>query len=173
MKVERIVDGHGMEGLRVWHSDTEVHDVPLAAIASWGELLGLNDEEALSAILNHEEPEPQTDDPDDQGWLGPYQALAETVTTEAVVEAASEGHVGLDAIPEDQAQTLSLMGQFGPDLVVAQTQALQENVQRGARARMKRPALPKQAKQAVKGIGQRVSEERNGFRQQFDPRQGR
>lgn len=110
----------------------EIHVVPVEAIASWGELLGLPDEEALAAIIAQHKPPVLTDHPEDQGWLAPYLALADAVRTGAEVARALAARVDTTGAQLD-ARVLSAMGAFGADVVIAHAEAIREGVQRTVR----------------------------------------
>lgn len=56
------------------HNDKSVHCIPVAAIATWGELLGLTDQdEIVETILNFDEPAGENT------WTGLYEALQENL----------------------------------------------------------------------------------------------
>lgn len=89
-----VVPGHkGVRFTEVSAMGTTVHDVPLAAIAAWRELLGIGDPvEALMAILHvrtHGEPPPDEDGV--TAWSGPHLLLrAREVARENAAEVAME-----------------------------------------------------------------------------------
>lgn len=161
---------HLEDDLLYFREGDEINVVPVEAIASWGELLGLSDEDALNAILSGYQPPVLTDHPDDQGWLAPYIALTEATSTRAAVERAVRQPV-LATDAQYDTNTLSLMGAFGPELVIAHAEAIQEDVQRTARRVQPLPAEAPidGADQIVTDLADLIAERRQAFRAAFTP----
>ena len=144
-----------------------LHAVPLEAVASWGELLGVTDEQALALILDGYEPPVQTDDPEDNGWTRLYDTLIDRVQTEVMVQRTAGGGVATGGDIATEAW-LGTVGRFGPDLVMAHVEALTEDAHRMALAGAQ-VEVPEVVRQVLPAITDDVAALRRDFRGRFNP----
>lgn len=154
-------------------SAREAFLIPLAAVASWGELLGLSDEDALAAILAHQHPQPGSS-PGDNGWTRLYETLVDEEETRMLVEQVqvrlahhaprreAEMEEGVPHAVTDAVE------RFGPRLVRDHVAAIKEDAQRAARSQMAVYAeyVPNRARSLVAERAAAISERRAEFRRQ-------
>lgn len=147
-------------------SENEGQLIPLAAVASWGELLGLTDEEALSAILD--EWEPDEAGRDDNGWTGLYDVIGDQMQTGVSVRMAMQQPVGpgLDNVAPE---LLTLMGRHGPEMIVLQAEAMTENEQRTRTAKLTPTKVEPGLLNLLAEHTATVSEARTNFRGSLAP----
>lgn len=132
--------------------DILIHVVPVPAIAIWADLLGVDDDTALVAIMNRSDPPDPEDSTDGRnGWTVLYERLIERWTTEKSTDPSEL--VDLDHPSRDA-------------MAVLQTQALQEDVQRSVRPQLPIPQGPTELKvhAALNEVRPQVAMEREAFR---------
>lgn len=142
--------------------------IPAQAIASWGELLGVDDETALAAIVSGSTPDPSLDVPGGNGWTGLYDSAAEALRTKEVIKRATAEPVTNMGENQPHAKTLALLGKFGVDVVMGQAEALRIDRQLKMKPRNIKP-LTREAKVMLDGVKAQVEKNRSKFRDDIIP----